>query len=164
MRPGLPPTRHPNRNRHPARHRSDSWAQFVQAICHQHSHEPPRWLRRLAAETTLLKTEQAEPGRLCLEVGHFSNLRSCLPSGMEFVAPKTLRNDANSEVAERQSDGSQGLQPLEHVRLQVRRGATLEPVHPWFVDDTFATRSSVAPQRQMKNDPKPWAEAHGYHP
>ena len=27
--------------------------------------EPPRWLRRLAAETTLLETEQPEPGRLC---------------------------------------------------------------------------------------------------
>ena len=28
-------------------------------------HEPPRWLRRLAAETMLLETEQTEPGRLC---------------------------------------------------------------------------------------------------
>ena len=98
-----------------------------------------------------------------LEFGPFSNVRSCLPSANEFVALKTLRNDANSEVAERQRDGSQGLQPLVLVRIQGRRGATPEPVRPWFVDDTFATRSSVAPRRSMKNDPKPWAEAHGYH-
>ena len=29
------------------------------------THEPPRWLRRLDAETTLLETEKTEPGRLC---------------------------------------------------------------------------------------------------
>ena len=52
-----------------------------------------------------------------LEFGHFSNVRSCLPSANEFVALKTLRNDANSEVAERQRDGSQGLQPLVLVRI-----------------------------------------------
>ena len=75
----------------------------------------------------------AEPSRLCcsvsnnvvsaakrrsLEFGHFSNVRSCLPRANEFVALKTLRNDANSEVAERQRDGSQGLQPLVVVRIQ----------------------------------------------
>ena len=56
-------------------------------------------------------TKVTAASRRRLEFGHFSNVRSCLSSANEFVASKTLRNDANSEVAERQRDGSQGLQP-----------------------------------------------------
>ena len=107
------------------------------------------WLRRPAADWSLDIFQTSDHAFRA----QMSSLRRKLYEMMRI--PKS-RSDSVTVA--------RGFSPWYSCAYRVRRGATPEPVGPWFVDVTIAARSSVAPRRQMKNNPKPWAEAHGYHP
>ena len=88
------------------------------------THEPPRWLRRLAAETTLLETEQTEPGRLC----H-------LPAPSRFMGPIRFQDLENAPT--------HGSNPVDNNRIR-----------PWRTIDTHPESPVLALERLALGTPR----------